>query len=387
LEDTNVSNGAPCETRTANLLVESITLAVALLLAPGLGLAGDAISVCPTGTPVDAQDWYDGNSAGCQGAPQALYASAAGSSGIQLGFDLDTDDYQVGTYHLRLPDNDGAEDGLCGGSWHIYHDDSVFDDAAGNPVRVPTVPGGTNNVGVTACTHSTLSSPFEDCVSGDCDAKWLCQLYDDDGADDVEIYTQGPLTGPAGPKKNNLAEMFVGFTKESSFSNDHTLLLVKEMYYMRWDSNGDCVEDTGTNHGVSDSVLWVHGSVDDSDLDGLDDDEDNCVYTANYDGVTTPAWFAHSCDQATQLDGDGDGYGNICDGDVDQSGAADVNDLIEIDDCQETQCTTPADNDLNCDGAGGLSDLTWVNQLQKWVAVPGPSGLACADPTEEDACP
>ena len=46
----------------------------------------------------------------------------------------------------------------------------------------------------------------------------------------------------------------------------------------------------------------------DTDGDGLIDDVDNCVYTAN-----GPA-------EDNQLDADEDGYGNACDGDFDQNG-------------------------------------------------------------------
>ena len=59
----------------------------------------------------------------------------------------------------------------------------------------------------------------------------------------------------------------------------------------------------------------------DADDDGVPDSQDNCIYIPN--GPSAPL-------NNNQLDTDGDGYGNACDADLDQSGFVDAVDLTNI---------------------------------------------------------
>jgi hypothetical protein len=108
----------------------------------------------------------------------------------------------------------------------------------------------------------------------------------------------------------------------------------------------------------------------DTDLDGIADSADNCTLAPNGPDLGTG-----SCNN--QEDGDVDGYGNPCDADLDNDGAAGLSDLVIINAQQKAVSTDPR-WDVDCDGAAGLSDLVIVNAAQKAIEIPGPSGLACA---------
>ena len=107
------------------------------------------------------------------------------------------------------------------------------------------------------------------------------------------------------------------------------------------------------------------GSSPDSDSDGVPDAFDNCTDTAN-----GPLAGTGSC--VGQEDLDSDGYGQPCDGDVNNDGAVGLDDVGAM----LTGLNAPGVGDMNCDGAIGLDDagaaLSALNQPA------GPSGLACA---------
>jgi len=96
--------------------------------------------------------------------------------------------------------------------------------------------------------------------------------------------------------------------------------------------------------------------VDDRDLDGIAASLDNCTEVANAD----------------QLDSDDDGYGNLCDADLDNSGG-----LVNFADLalfRGAFGTPNADADFN--GSGGLvnfADLAILRAL--FGKAPGPSGV------------
>ena len=83
----------------------------------------------------------------------------------------------------------------------------------------------------------------------------------------------------------------------------------------------------------------------DTDLDGVVDSQDNCINNANN----------------TQLDTDGDGYGNACDGDFDQSGFVDAGDLSIF---RSRYMNTDTDADL--DGSGDVSGNDLLIVLKNW---------------------
>lgn len=98
----------------------------------------------------------------------------------------------------------------------------------------------------------------------------------------------------------------------------------------------------------------------DSDGDGLQDAVDNCILVAN------PA----------QCDSDGDNYGNACDGDLNNSGATNAQDVTLFrDELGQPSLSSTGYNaaDINCNGTVNAQDATLFQQL---VGLPsGPSGF------------
>jgi hypothetical protein len=105
----------------------------------------------------------------------------------------------------------------------------------------------------------------------------------------------------------------------------------------------------------------------DTDGDGIPDTSDNCIDVAN--GPLLPDAGGHS-----QLDTDGDGYGNACDCDFDQSGACNIADfsIFRVD----FWATWDSGVGTDMDGSGrvGIGDFSLFRD-GFWATVPGPSGV------------
>ena len=92
----------------------------------------------------------------------------------------------------------------------------------------------------------------------------------------------------------------------------------------------------------------------DNDGDGVADDADNCTLVANAD----------------QYDADGDGYGNMCDADLNNSGLVTSADYTIL---RNAMNTADPVADLNHSGLVTAADATILeNRLNQ---APGPSGL------------
>jgi arylsulfate sulfotransferase len=92
----------------------------------------------------------------------------------------------------------------------------------------------------------------------------------------------------------------------------------------------------------------------DSDQDGVLDNLDNCTFVANVD----------------QRDTDQDGFGNICDPDLNNDGVVDYNDgLIFVQRFQSSD----ADADFDGDGVVTWPDLQIL--IDRYFTAPGPSGI------------
>ena len=109
-------------------------------------------------------------------------------------------------------------------------------------------------------------------------------------------------------------------------------------------------------------VHWLDGILEledqvliDTDGDGYCDLEDNCCDVPN----------------ATQFDGDDDGYGNACDSDFNNDGAVGMDDVGEL--LRGLNTVSPA-MDLDEDGVVGLADL--ITAYYTLGTTPGPSMLA-----------
>lgn len=102
----------------------------------------------------------------------------------------------------------------------------------------------------------------------------------------------------------------------------------------------------------------------DSDEDGISDNEDNCILVPN--GPLNPDAGGNS-----QLDTDGDGFGNRCDPDLNNDLRIDFADLAEL---KSVFFTADTDADLNGDLRVDFADL--AIQKQMFFGPPGPSSQA-----------
>lgn len=93
----------------------------------------------------------------------------------------------------------------------------------------------------------------------------------------------------------------------------------------------------------------------DGDGDGIPDAQDNCSALANPD----------------QRDTNGDGFGNLCDTDIDNDGTIGFSDLAAI---KAVFLTNDADADFDGDGVVSFSDLARMKAT--FLGQPGPSGVA-----------
>ncbi|MGH0029940.1 MAG: thrombospondin type 3 repeat-containing protein [Myxococcota bacterium] len=118
------------------------------------------------------------------------------------------------------------------------------------------------------------------------------------------------------------------------------------------------------------SALPCAGSVGcvDTDMDGAFDLADNCSSLPNGPVVGTGSCIA-------QEDADQDGYGNACDTDTNNNGAADFVDYIDTDAALNTMNGL---YDYDCDTVVLPQDVLRVFQDAVGVEPPGPSGLGCA---------
>jgi hypothetical protein len=105
----------------------------------------------------------------------------------------------------------------------------------------------------------------------------------------------------------------------------------------------------------------------DTDTDGVPDYQDNCVLKPN--GPLIPDAGGNS-----QLDTDGDGYGNLCDGDLNNDGSTNTLDLNLYKLAHRTSvgdANYNADADFNGNGVINTLDLNIYKGLHR--KPPGPS--------------
>ena len=119
------------------------------------------------------------------------------------------------------------------------------------------------------------------------------------------------------------------------------------------------------NSGIQwrDCVAAVAGGSADVDGDGVRDELDNCTDAAN--GPLAPGVGGN-----VQRDTNGDGFGNICDADLDGVRTVDLNDFSMF---RTAFGTTDADADFDGDGDVDLTDFSSFRGM--FGSPPGPSGL------------
>lgn len=115
--------------------------------------------------------------------------------------------------------------------------------------------------------------------------------------------------------------------------------------------------------GVNTDALAVVQAPD-QDGDGIPDDADNCILHAN--GPLIPDAGGNS-----QLDVDGDNYGNVCDPDFDDNLIVNAADLAYL---KSNFFTGDPEADLNGDGIVNAADLAILRAF--FFKPPGPSALA-----------
>ncbi len=119
--------------------------------------------------------------------------------------------------------------------------------------------------------------------------------------------------------------------------------------------------DNAGNESAQSAAVLVTTSpaTGDADGDGIADASDNCTLVAN----------------PTQCDSDGDGYGNHCDGDLNNNGSVNAQDITLFRQQLGQPSIGPAFNaaDVNCSGAVNAQDTSLFRPLQG--TTPGPSGL------------
>ena len=124
--------------------------------------------------------------------------------------------------------------------------------------------------------------------------------------------------------------------------------------------NADGSGQTRLTRNAADDIKpdWVLGT--DMDRDGVIDNADNCTLVAN----------------ASQLDADGDSFGNICDADLNNSGlvtTADFALLRSVLNQNAASSPTAAAADLN--GSGTVTAADFAILRSRLNTAPGPSGL------------
>jgi hypothetical protein len=124
------------------------------------------------------------------------------------------------------------------------------------------------------------------------------------------------------------------------------------------------VANDGTDDSNVATVTITVGSGD-ADSDGVLDDQDNCIEAAN--GPAIPDAGGNS-----QLDTDGDGYGNICDADFgDANVVVDSGDLSLLKSALRQTSETAPDQDLNGNGVVDSTDYSIGKEYLR--KPPGPS--------------
>ena len=120
------------------------------------------------------------------------------------------------------------------------------------------------------------------------------------------------------------------------------------------------------------------GLVADADLDLIEDAADNCPAHANpgQEDVGDSDGVGDACDNCTmvanadQRDTDADGFGNICDGDLDNNLQTNLTDFSSV---RTAFGTADPDADFNGDGTVNLTDFSLFRGM--FGSAPGPSGL------------
>lgn len=200
------------------------------------------------------------------------------------------------------------------------------------------------------------------------DSQWhhVCAVFNAAAVQDKKIYVDGQLDATADSKPSgfgigtsSVRYGFIGVGSEASSFNGGR----SPKYF-----EGAIDEVRLYHRALSDAQvadLFEEGQPTvDTDADGITDDADNCTNIPN--GPLIPDAGGNS-----QLDTDGDGFGNVCDPDFNGNLLVDVLDFSQLK--AMFGSTNAPDQDLN---GNGVVDIFDFSQLKTFFGgAPGPSGL------------
>ncbi|MFK8029875.1 MAG: proprotein convertase P-domain-containing protein [Gammaproteobacteria bacterium] len=197
----------------------------------------------------------------------------------------------------------------------------------------------TNNT--TGASIELINSPGSANISGGCPFADVDVALDDDASELTSNACDNASPALGGSwKPNEMLSTFEG----SDFTGDWTLQVIDTTASNAGTLNQWCLD------------IVAGPPVPDTDEDGVNDELDNCTVIAN----------------STQIDTDGDGYGNSCDADFNNDCIVNFLDIASF--ANEFLGVNPL-FDINSDGNVNFLDFSFVSQ--QFLQVPGPGQGSC----------
>ncbi|MEO7386548.1 MAG: choice-of-anchor R domain-containing protein [Gammaproteobacteria bacterium] len=180
----------------------------------------------------------------------------------------------------------------------------------------------------------------------------------------------------------------IGWSSTNSTAESFSLFgetIGNDMYYRPMGEGAWIALEVGPGFPTDTGRFAVFNAVD-TDLDGTMDFLDNCMTVANPsqadsdgdlrgDACDNCRTRANNTGPGAQCDSDDDGYGNRCDGDLNNNGATNAQDTILYRQLLGQPSVGPVYNkaDINCNGAVNAQDTALYRQL---LGVPPGPGAA-----------
>lgn len=198
---------------------------------------------------------------------------------------------------------------------------------------------------------AVLTSPAIDFSLGDGLISYVYWMSNDDGDDSLVVELSSD--GGAWVEATRYTGGVGGWVNDSVMVGDFvTPSADVRIRFVISDNPNDSITEAAIDFVRAEVLLCE--VVDDTDGDGVNDDLDNCTEVANPE----------------QIDSNGDGYGNICDADLNNDG---IVNFIDVSLFSGVFLSNDADADLNSDGTVNFIDLSIISG--SFLSAPGPSGL------------